>query len=106
MDFMNGSTFGQLSAVLNILFALLIASYFLNFWIDRAGLDAEGSSWKLVVIGVSYTLVGIGLLDKVLDWNAFFIGILAFAVSGFPMIYGAQMRNKEMAARARTALNE
>lgn len=105
-SFINGSTFGTISACLNILFLLLFASYFLNLWIDKSGNDAEGSSWKLVVIGVSYTLLGIGLLDKVLDWNAFFIGMLAFTVSGFPMSYGAHVRNKEMTARARKALNE
>jgi hypothetical protein len=106
MEFINGSTFGAISATLNILFLLLIASYFLNLWIDQAGIDAEGADWKLVVIGVFYTQVGIGMLDKVWDWNAFFIGMLAYFVSGFPMIYGARMRNKEMQNRARQAIHE
>lgn len=106
MDFINGSTFGQISAVLNILFVLLIISYFFNRKIEKAGSEAEGWSWLLVVIGVSYTQLAIGLLDKILNWNAFFIGMLAYAVSGFPMMYGAYMRYKEMHERARRALNE
>lgn len=105
-SFINGSIFGTISAVLNVLFALLIASYFLNLWIEKAGHAAEGADWKLVVIGVFYTLVGMGMLDQVLDWNAFFIGMLAFSVSGFPMIYGAYKRNQEVKERARKALNE
>lgn len=106
MDFINGSTFGTVSAVLNVLFLLLITSYFFNRRIEVAGSGAEGWSWLLVVIGVSYTQLAIGLLDKILDWNAFFIGMLAYAVSGFPMMYGAYMRYQEMQGRARKALNE
>jgi len=105
-DFINGSTFGQLSATLNILFILLIASYFFNRRIEKAGSDAEGWSWLLVVIGVFYTQLAVGLLDAVLDWNAFFIGMLAYSVSGFPMMHGAYQRHKEMQGRARKALNE
>jgi len=105
-SFMNGQSFGRFSAVLNILFLLLIISYFFNRWIEKAGHDAEGQDWLLVVIGVFYTQLAIGLLDQILDWNAFFIGMLAYSVSGFPMIYGAYVRNKEMQGRARKALNE
>lgn len=106
LGFLNGTTFGRFSATLNILFALLIISYFFNRWIEKAGHDAEGRDWLLVVIGVTYTQLAIGLLDQILDWNAFFIGMLAYCVSGFPMIAGAYLRNKEVQGRARKALNE
>ncbi len=106
MEFLNGITFGTLSATLNILFVLLIISYLFNKGIEKAGNHAEGWDWLLVVIGVSYTQIAIGLLDTILHWNAFFIGILAYSVSGFPMIYGAYMRHKEMRGRAEKALNE
>ena len=103
---MNGITFGQLSDTLNILFLLLVASYLFDQSITRAGIRAEGQTWKLVVIGVFYTQIGIGLLDLILDWNAFYLGMLAYSVSGFPMAYGAHMRNKEMQTRAFEASQE
>lgn len=106
MEFINGITFGTLSATLNILFVLLIISYLFNRGIEKAGNRAEGWDWLLVVIGVSYTQIAVGLLDKILSWNAFFIGMLAYGVSGFPMIYGAYMRHRERRGRAEKALNE
>ena len=103
---MNGITFGQLSDTLNILFLLLFTSYVFNKWIDGAGIRAEGITWQLVAIGVFYTQLGIGALDLILGWNAFYLGMLAYPVSGFPMAYGAYMRNREMQTRADKALNE
>ena len=106
LGFMNGQAFGRFSAVLNILFLLLIISYFFNRAIEKAGNHAEGWDWLLVVIGVTYTQAAIGLLDTILNWNAFFLGVLAYSVSGFPMINGAYMRHKEMQGRARKAIYE
>lgn len=103
---MNGITLGQLSDVLNILLVLLVLSYLFNRHIDRMGTRAEGETWKLVVIGVFYTQAAIGLLDLILNWNAFIIGILAYSVSGFPMAYGAHQRTREMQKRADRALKE
>jgi hypothetical protein len=103
---MNGITFGQLSDTLNILFLLLFTSYLFNKWIDNAGIRAEGITWQLVAIGVFYTQLGIGALDLILGWNAFLLGMLAYPVSGFPMIYGAYSRVREMQIRANKALNE
>lgn len=106
LRFMNGHSFGTFSATLNILFLLLIISYFFDRAITKAGNRAEGWDWALVVVGVTYTQLAIGLLDTILNWNAFFLGTLAYGVSGFPMIYGAYTRHKEMRGRADKALNE
>ncbi len=86
---MNGSTFGAVSAVVNILLVLFIFGFLYNRWIESLGAHGEGWSWLQVVGGVFVTLVGTGLLDLFLDWNAFFVGFLAFAASGAPMAYGA-----------------
>src|SRR5690349_15302718 len=86
MEFINGMYFGSISGALVILLSLLITSYFFNREIEKEGNRLEGWDWLLVVIGVTYTQVGIGLLDILLDWNAFFIGMLAYSVSGFPMV--------------------
>lgn len=101
-----GIDFGQLSAVINILFLLLIASYLFNKRIEKAGNRTEGWDWLLVVIGTTYTQIAIGVLDLVLDWNAFFIAMLAYCVSGFPMAYGAYLRHRERRGRAEQALRE
>jgi heme A synthase len=106
MEFLNGITFGKLSATLNILFMLLILSYALNLWIDKTGNRAEGMDWILVVIGVFYTQLAVGLLDTFLNWNAFWLGMLAYSVSGFPMVWGAHMRHEEMLRRFDKALKE
>ena len=87
---MNGMQSGALSAV--ILVGLLAFGYWFNGKIEQAGTDADGFVWLLVVIGTSVTLIGIGLLDLLLDWNAGLIGLTAFAASGFFMCYGAIMR--------------
>lgn len=103
---MNGITFGQLSDTLTILFLLLVASYLFDQSITRAGTRAEGTTWQLVVIGVLYTQLAIGLLDVILGWNAFYLGMLAYAVSGFPMAHGAHQRNQELLERAKKASQE
>jgi len=87
---MNGMQSGALSAV--ILVGLLAFGYWFNRKVERLGSDADGFTWLLVVIGTSVTLIGIGLLDLLLDWNAGLIGLTAFAASGFFMCYGAIMR--------------
>ncbi len=103
---MNGMTLGAISVGLNILTALLIFAYFYDRKIASMGADGEGWAWLQVVIGVFVTLIAIGLLDVILPWNAFFIGLLAFAVSGGPMSYGAYKRHQEAAGRARKAMHE
>lgn len=106
MNTMIGMPFGQLSAVINVLFVLLIVSFLFNRYIEKAGNDIEGYTWLLVVIGVTYTQIAIGVLDTLLNWNAFFLGMLAYSASGFPMIYGAHHRRKDMVERAKKAVNE
>lgn len=103
---MIGMNLGTVLEVLVILWLLLTTSYFYNRKIADLGIRLEGYDWLLVVIGVTYTLVAIGLLDMLLHWNAFFTGSLAFAVSGAPMMYGAYQRHNETQARAREAFHE
>jgi hypothetical protein len=103
---MNGLAFGTFSEIFNILVVLLVTSYLFDQWITRAGIKVEGKAWVLVVIGVSYTQVAVGLLDLILPWNAFYLGMLAYSVSGFPMIYGALRRHQDMQKRAERALKE
>jgi len=104
---MNGMDFGTISEVVVVLLILLGVSYFYNRQIEKAGNRIEGFDWLLVVIGVSYTQLAIGLLDLILPcWNAFFLGLMAYSFSGFPMVYGAYQRHQEAQERARKALNE
>ena len=103
---MNGLTLGQLPEIFSILALLLVTSFFFNKYIEKEGLNAEGKSWQLVVIGVFYTQIAIGCLDIILSWNAFFIGMLAYTASGIPMAYGAHMRHKDMQRRAFKATKE
>ncbi len=106
MNVMNGSTFGAVSVVINILLVLFLFAFFYNRKIESLGARGEGWTWLQVVIGVFVTLIGIGLLDVILEWNAFFISLLAFSASGAPMCYGAYKRHQEADARARKAMQE
>ncbi len=106
MNVMNGTTFGTVSAVINILLGLFLFGHFYNRWIEKLGARGEGWSWLQVVGGVFMTLIGIGLLDLILPWNAFFTSLLAFAASGAPMAYGARKRHLEALARAEEAMKE
>lgn len=104
---MNGPISGQVWGVAAILAALFMISHFYNKGIENAGNAIEGWDWLLVVIGVTYTQAAVGLLDLLLPgWNAFFLGMLAYTASGFEMIRGAYLRNRETRERARKALNE
>ena len=106
MENMNGITFGTLSAVINILLALFLFALFYNWLITKNAAKVEGWSWLLVAIGTLVTLAGMGALDLVLDWNAFLIGLLAFAVSGAPMAWGAWKRHQDANERAIKAAKE
>jgi hypothetical protein len=87
---MNGLQSGALSVV--IFLALFAFGWWFNRKVERLGSDADGFVWLLVVIGCSVTLIGIGLLDLFLDWNAGLLGLAGFAASGFFMCHGAVMR--------------
>jgi len=87
---MNGMQSGALSAV--IFLGLFLFGFWFNGKVEKAGTDADGFVWLLVVIGNTVTLIGIGLLDLLLNWNAGLIGLAAFAASGFFMCYGAIKR--------------
>jgi hypothetical protein len=103
---MNGFDYGRFSVILNILLLLFAFAFFFNKKVEQMGHNAEGWVWMQVVIGTCVTQICVGLLDLLLDWNAFFIGMLAYAVSGAPMIYGAVCRHLEAWGRARKAMNE
>ena len=63
-------------------------------WLEKSG-RSRGSTALLVVAGVLATLVGMGLIDRMVDWNAFFIGLAAFTASGTPMILGSLWRSAQ-----------
>ena len=106
MEFKFGNVFGEISVVINILLLLFIFGYFYNQKVNQLGHRAEGWVWLEVVIGVIVTQLGIGLLDTILSWNAFFIGMMAYTASGLPMIGGAFVRYLEDRERARKAMHE
>lgn len=87
---MNGTLSGALSAGIFIL--LFLFGWWFNRRIEKLGIDADGFTWLLVVIGNTVTLIGIGLLDLLLDWNAGMLGLAAFAASGLHMASGAVIR--------------
>lgn len=103
---MNGMQSGEVSVVANILFGLFFFAYFFNRWIERVGHRAEGWTWLQVAAGVLVTQAGVGLLDIVLGWNAFFLGLMAYTASGLPMISGAVGRYLDGRERARKAMQE
>ena len=103
---MIGNTYGSISVAVNILLVLFMFAHVFNQTIDRLGHKAEGWTWLFVVIGVAATLLAVGALDLVLDWSAFFLCVLAFSVSGLPMIIGAVARHYEERSRAHKATRE
>lgn len=92
----------DLSAAVLLLIGLYVYGWMYNRYIQSLGADLEGFTWLAVVVGVGVTLLGIGLLDVVLDWNAAFIGLIAFAASGFEMCRGAVARYIRLRRRLRS----
>jgi heme A synthase len=92
--------FGQHSEILNVLLLLFLFGYLFDKNITKMGNKTEGFSWLMVVLGVAVTQLGVGVLDMLLDWNALFIGALAYVASGLPMIRGAIKRHAEEQQRA------
>lgn len=104
---MIGMDLGTISVVVAILILLFVFAVGFNNWIEKLGTSAEGFAWLEVVIGVFVTLIGIGLLDLVLpQWNAFFIGLMAFAATGLPMSLGAYNRHKDAVGRFLKAMKD
>lgn len=103
---MNGMQSGQLSESINILLALVVFGYLYNLKIERLGHKGEGWEWLMVVIGVGVTQIGVGVLDMILGWNAFLLGLMAYAASGLPMIWGAVTRFVDAHDRARKAIHD
>ncbi len=87
---MNGMQSGLIAALLFIV--LIVFGWRFDRYVADLKDDADGYTWLLVVVGSFVTIVGIGLLDLVLDWNAGLISLAAFASSGLFMSYGAISR--------------
>jgi hypothetical protein len=85
---MIGIDSGNISGIILTLGLLFGFGIGFNAIIERMGQDAEGFVWLEVTIGVLVTLMGVGVLDALINWNAAFIALLAFAASGSPMIVG------------------
>lgn len=107
---MNGTDLGAdwVMFVIVVLVELCLSLFGLwfNGQIEHTPFLGEGWAWLQVVFGVAVTLAGIALLDLFLDWNAGWIGLLAFAASGWPMVRGARMRQTEASERARKAIQD
>jgi hypothetical protein len=106
MVFMNGIDLGTIPEVVAILLILFVIALFYDQRVARLGIQGEGWIWLEVVVGVLITLVAVGFLDLLLPWNAFFVGLLAFSISGAPMIWGAYQRYREAFGRAQKAFKE
>lgn len=92
-----------------VLGGLFLFGRFYNQKLEQLGDKTEGFTWLEVVIGVFVTLCGLGLLDLLLPFNAFFLGLLAFAASGTPMALGSWKRYtdlRERFQRLQKALND
>jgi heme A synthase len=98
-----GMGLGQHSEGINILLLLVIFWYLFDKMITKMGFKAEGYSWLMVVFGVVVTQIGAGMLDLILNWNALFVGGLAYTASGLPIIRGAILRHLEEKERAHKA---
>ena len=98
---MNGFDLGTVSEVVVILAALFTFALWYDRKVTHVGTRGEGFIWLQVVLGVFVTLIAMGLLDWLLPWNAFFIGLLAFSVSGAPMSWGAYQRSVKRCAGQR-----
>ena len=103
---MNGIESGRLSEISNVLLVLLIFGYLYNQKIEGLGHKGDGWQWLMVVIGVGVTQIGVGVLDVILGWNAFLLGLMAYSASRLPMIWGAVTRYVEAHDRARKAIHE
>lgn len=91
--------YGNIIGTLSVLALLVVFSWRYDKWIEKQGIDLEGYLWGAVVIGCAVTIVGIGILDLLLDWNAGFISALAFIASGSYMIKGGIVRHIEARRR-------
>lgn len=87
----NWRIFGALSVYIG-LFTISLLYDRLVHWLE-VNRHADGRTAYLVVIGVAYTLLGLGLVDIFLpNINAGLLAFSAFALSGLPMIIGSRNR--------------
>lgn len=86
----NGSLFGALSVYIGLFATSLFYDHCVA-WLEVKRL-ADGRTAYLVVFGVAYTLLGLGLLDVFIDLNAGVLAVTAFIASGLPMIIGSVRR--------------
>lgn len=103
---MNGNDLGTVLGTVSILITLFVFGRIYNQWIEKLGNKIEGFVWLTVVFGVVITQAFVGALDVMLDWNAFFLGMMAYAASGTWMVAGAIIRYLDDRDRARKAARD
>lgn len=97
--------------IVSALFGLFLFGILFNFvigWAKPKGfLEPYMALW--VAAGTLVTILGISIIDKLVDWNAGLVALAAFAASGTPMIIGDAVRyvtkmQRELAALRRMEL--
>ena len=96
-NFLLSVPYGRLIGVLVGLFVTSIIYAVLLQWSERHWGFVSAYTWLTVVIGVSYTLIGLA----VLCWEAAILGLVVFASSSIPIITRSvildlQERNERM----------
>lgn len=87
----NWRIFGALSVYIGLFTTSLLYDRCVH-WLE-VNRHADGRTAYLVVFGVAYTLLGLGLVDIFLPYlNAGLLALSVFAVSGLPMIIGSKSR--------------
>ena len=87
----NWRIFGALSVYIGLFTASLLYDRLVH-WLE-VNRHADGRTAYLVVFGVAYTLLGLGIVDALLpSLNAGLLALSAFALSGLPMIIGSKNR--------------
>lgn len=86
---------GELIGLISVVIGLDVFGWWYDGFVARLEErhHDEGETALLVVCGVSVTLVGVGLMDAIVPaLNAGLTGLVCFAASGFPMVYGSKKR--------------
>jgi len=95
-----GATFGVNTGL--ILFGIAYDKFVAK--LEHEGSD-QGFTALLVAAGVAVTLFGIGIMDLFVNLNAGLIGVMCFASSGLPMIFGSLRRYAKLRSQFKKALD-
>ena len=91
--------------VVSVLFGLFIFGLAFNqgvAWAKPRGyLEPYLAFW--VAAGCGATLIGVGIVDTLVSWNAGLIGLVCFAASGAPMMVGDMARYVRTVQREKEA---